>query len=185
MPRPILRKIIMAAFGVLTLTSMGVSAGNTGQKSKTLDDTAIMAIYDQVNSFDIETALIGEVKGHSPKVRALGKMVSGDHTGVRKAALALAFKVGVTPDLPASRTKAAKAHYEAIKMLRSKSGKEFDRAYLKHEIKFHEAAISAVEKLLIPSASHAEFKEHFKAVLPHFKRHLKETRRIAKELGVK
>lgn len=185
MPRRFNIAMAMAVFCTFVLTSMGINSANAGKASNGLNDAAIMAIYDQVNSFDIETALLGQLMGYSPKVRALGKMLSGDHTGVRQAALALATKTGVTPDLPASRSEAAMAHYEVIKMLREKSGSEFDAAYLKHEIKFHEVAISAVEKLLIPSASHSEFKDHFQAVLPHFKRHLSETKRIAKELGVK
>ena len=93
--------VALPAAGVTELPAM---AG--GQPA--LDDGAIIAIYNQVNSFDIETALLGQVMGHSPDVRALGKMVSSDHTGVRKAAHELAGKIGVELTLPAARMEAAK-----------------------------------------------------------------------------
>jgi len=80
MPRTINVAMMMAVFCTFVLTSMGVGSANAGKASNGLNDAAIMAIYDQVNRFDIETALLGQVMGHSPKVRALGKMVSGDHT---------------------------------------------------------------------------------------------------------
>jgi len=169
--------VALPAAGVTELPAM---AG--GQPA--LDDGAIIAIYNQVNSFDIETALLGQVMGHSPDVRALGKMVSSDHTGVRKAAHELAGKIGVELTLPAARMEAANAHYAAVAGLRELSGADFDAAYLKHEIAFHEAAIEAVKTVLVPAASHGELKAHFEAVLPHFQRHLDETRRVAAELGV-
>lgn len=165
----------------LPLMTATISAGNAAG----LTDAAIIAIYNQVNSFDIETALVGQVMGNSADVRAFGEMVSGDHTGVRSMAHALAGEINVVPDLPASRADAAKMHYDAIVGLREKSGTDFDRAYLLHEIAFHTAAIDAVENGLLPAATHPKLKEHFKAVLPHFVRHLNEAKRIAKKLDIK
>lgn len=149
-----------------------------------LDDAAIIAIYNQVNSIDIETALVGQVKGHSPEVRELAEMVATDHTGVRKAAHQLSNKIGVTPKLPVDRAEAAKAHYDVIESLRAKSGPDFDRAYLLHELEFHRTAMETVKNTLLPAAHHPELKAHFSEVLPHFMHHLNETIRVAKNLGV-
>ena len=166
---------------MFTAPSMGY-AETTAPK---INDAAIIAIYNQVNNFDIETALLGQVYGHSPDVQSFGKMVATDHTGVRKAAHELAIRIGVTPDLPSSRAPAALSHYKSIGELRNLSGQEFDRAYLLHEIAFHTAAINAVKTALLPAAQHSEIKEHFTVVLPHFQHHLNEAKRIAKALGVK
>ncbi len=171
-----LRALIAGAIAV-SLMPVAVHAGQ-------INDAAIVAIYNQVNSIDIETALVGQVKGHSSEVRALAEMVSRDHTGVRKAAHELAVKIGVTPSLPAARAAAAKRHYDVIAKLRAKSGAEFDRAYILHEIDFHRSAIEAVKKILLPATSHPELKAHLESVLPHFSHHLDETIRVAKKLGI-
>lgn len=175
-------KSVLAASAIPAALAFGATPGNAGDAA--LTDGAIFAIYNQVNSMDIETALLGELKGNAQGVRALGHMVSSDHTGVRKAAHELATAQGIVAELPAGRMDAAQAHYNVIEGLREASGTAFDAAYLKHEIAFHEAAIEAVKTVLIPATQNAELKAHFEAVLPHFQRHLDETRRVAKELGV-
>jgi putative membrane protein len=170
---------------IIPSIALSVALGSSTSYANTLDDASIIAIYNQVNSMDIETALIGQIMGHSSEVRGLAKMVSQDHSGVRQAVHALAKEIGVIPTLPAARASAAKNHYDVIANLRSQSNKAFDSAYLKHEIAFHQAAISAVKQLLLPSAQSPKLKEHFRQVLPHFEHHLNETIRIAKKLNIK
>lgn len=152
--------------------------------AQSLSDAQILGIYSQVNSFDIETALIGQLKGQSDEVRAIGQMVSRDHTGVRAAAHDLAEQIGVLPELPPARLGAAQDHDAVIGALHGLEGAAFDAAYLKHEIAFHTAAIAAVETLLLPEADHPDLKAHFEAVLPAFHHHLQMNIDAAKALGV-
>ncbi|MGR1579937.1 DUF4142 domain-containing protein [Thalassobius sp. S69A] len=149
-----------------------------------LSDAQIIGIYSQVNSFDIETALLGELKGHSDDVRAIGSMVSGDHSGVRQAIHQLASEMGVQPVLPPARIEAAQDHDTVIMQLRGLEGAAFDAAYLRHEIAFHTAAIQAVEGLLIPEAEDPRLRAHFQAVLPAFYHHLEVNQKAAGTLGV-
>ncbi len=149
-----------------------------------LSDAQIIGIYSQVNSFDIETALLGELKGASDEVRAIGKMVSGDHTGVRAAVHTLAADIGAVPVLPPARIGAARDHDAVILALRDLNGADFDAAYLRHEIAFHTAAISAVETLLLPETENEKLRAHFEAVLPAFYHHLDLNKKAAEALGV-
>ena len=149
-----------------------------------LSDAQIIGIYSQVNSFDIETALLGELKGNSEQVRAIGRMVAADHTGVRDSVHSLAAELQVVPVLPPSRIEAAREHDATIQALRKLDSYEFDAAYLKHEIAFHTAAIAAVENLLLPEADSAELKAHFQAVLPAFYHHLELNKAAARDLNI-
>ncbi|MGO1119000.1 DUF4142 domain-containing protein [Rhodovibrionaceae bacterium A322] len=179
-----LRKLTIGSLFALIFSLPVLALSSTPSKAGgPLDDPAIFAIYNQVNSFDIETALLAQINGQSPEVQALAEMVARDHTGVRKAAYDLATELGVTPLLPSARFDAAKSHYTVLADLQSKSGADFDKAYLRHEIAFHTAAIEAVETLLLPAAKRPELKAHFQAVLPHFKHHLAESQRVAALLG--
>lgn len=148
-----------------------------------LNDSAILAIYNQVNTFDIETAGLGLRCGQSDQVTKLAKMVQTDHTGVRQMAADLANKLNVPRSLPAGRDAATADHAKVLGKLMKQCGKGFDRAYLEHEIAFHTAAINAVNTVLIPSAKNAELVSLMKKILPGFEHHLAETKRVARELG--
>lgn len=144
-----------------------------------LSDAQILGIYIQVNSFDVETALLGRSAAGSSAVRSLADHVSSDHLGVRQAAFDLAQKCNVSPAPPAERFAAAIEHGEAMAKLQALQGAAFDKAYLQHEVGFHRAAIDAVRNLLLPAASCPELQAHFKAVLPAFEHHLAMTEELA------
>jgi putative membrane protein len=168
------------------LAIVAVSALCTASaKAQTLSDGEIVAIYDQVNSFDIETALLGAARAKSPSVRALAAAVARDHIGVRNAASALARKAGISPMLPSERFAAASDHDALMEDLLARSGADFDRAYISNELAFHRAAIEAVQSVLLAQAHDAALQAHFRDVLPHFEHHLAETERVARELGLK
>lgn len=154
-----------------------------GEQAPKLSDGQIIGIYNQVNSFDIESALLAVSKAESKKVTHLAKMVSGDHRGVRFAASELAKSISGEVSLPSVRQAAAHAHYLKMVELSKLEGEDFDREYLLHEIQFHKDAISAVRELLIPSSNNSKLVKHFESVLPHFEHHLSESIALAKQLG--
>lgn len=153
-------------------------------KAQALTDREVVAVYAQVNSFDIEAALLGASRGKAPSVRALAAMVAGDHLSVRRAVNALARDAGITLSLPADRAAAAVEHDTRMSKLITLSGGDFDRAYVAHELAFHRAALQAVRSVLLPQAQNAQLQAHFREVLPHFEHHIAETERVARELGV-
>lgn len=171
---------LYASFFSLLLSSI-----NSTALANELTDGEIVAIYNQVNSFDIETAYLGQLLGNSELVKELAAMVATDHTGVRQLAHNLANRVHVTPALPASRQSAFDTHFNTIGGLRKLSGEDFDQAYLKHEFKFHTEAMNAIKNILLPATSNDELKAHFESVLPHFKHHIDETVKVAKQLGIR
>jgi len=158
-------------------------SASTTLASAGMSDGSIIAIYNQVNTFDIETAGLGLAYGKDERVLSLAKMVQKDHTAVRQMAADLAIKLGVDRTLPPSRAQAAAEHAIVLKTLSSKSGSAFDKAYLEHEISFHTNAIEAVNKILIPSAKSEELRALMKKILPGFEHHLAETKAAYKALG--
>lgn len=149
-----------------------------------LDDTAILATFDQVNGFDIETARLGAVRGSSETIRALAADVLRDHSMVVQMARDLGIRAGikyqVPTDDPASRT-----HQAAMTELGKLTGQAFDAAYLKHEVAFHDAAVRAVKEVLLPSATNPELRSLLETVLPGFEHHLAMTRALARQAGVR
>jgi putative membrane protein len=135
-----------------------------------LDDATIVAIFDEANTADIETGGLAEKMGSTKAIRDFGAMLARDHKNVRQQGRDLAKKLGVTPTLP-SPDEYAKAHADAMKKLRALEGAEFDKAFLEHEVAYHDAVINAVTSTLLPATKNAELKDLETKVAPAFVGH--------------
>lgn len=168
MRRAILSAAITAACGLFVLTAnAGVVAA---QAAPALDDPTIVAIFDAANTADMETGALAARRGHSKEVREFGEMLERDHKAVRQLGRDLAAKLEVTPTPPADDA-GAKAHAEAMRDLRGKSGTEFDRAFLRHEAAYHKAVIEAINSTLLPAIQNEEVKALVVKVAPAFEAH--------------
>ena len=65
----------------------------------------------------------------------------------------------------------AKDHEAAVKKLESLSGKDFDKAFLQHEVDFHKAVIDAVTTTLLPALQNQQVKDLVTKVAPAFQAH--------------
>jgi putative membrane protein len=149
-----------------------------------LDDATILAIFDQANAMDIHTGRLGAKYGSVEEVRDLGRMVATDHVAVQQMGRDLAKKLGILPTPPDHDASVAD-YAKTVALLQSKSGAEFDRAYLQYELSFHKSVIDAVRGTLLPSASNAELKRLIVSVLPGFEHHLAQTQAVAQKFGIR
>ena len=140
------------------------------QANAKLNDPTIVAIFDAANTYDMETGSLAASRGHSPAVRSFGKMLVRDHRNVRTQGRELAKSLGVTPT-PPKNFALAKAHLAAMRSLRKAHGRAFDRAFLQHEVDYHNAVIDAVNKTLLPAIKNAQVKDLVTKVAPAFVAH--------------
>jgi putative membrane protein len=153
-------------------TFLGLVAASTPHPATlALDDPTIVAIFDAANTADIETGHLAVTKGSTKEVRDFGAMLERDHSAVRQQGRDLAKKLKVTPTPPKDDPSAA-AHAEAMKTLSAKNGKEFDVAFLKHEVAYHKAVIDAVNSTLLPAIKTQEVKDLVVKVAPAFQAHM-------------
>jgi len=118
-------------------------------------------------------------------VKKFGALMVTDHTGVNKAAVDLATKLKVTPeDNPTSQ--ALKAGGEKnVANLKALKGAAFDKAYVDHEVEYHQQVLDAVDKVLVPSAQNAELKALIVKVRPAFVAHLEHAKQLQSSLEKK
>ena len=147
-----------------------------------LDDATIVAIFDAANTADIETGELAVQRGSTKAVRDFGAMLARDHKSVRQQGRDLAARLGVTPTPPAD-DKSAQDHEAAMTALRAKSGKDFDRAFLDHEVAFHQAVIDAVNSTLMPAIQNAELKDLVTKVAPAFEAHRAAAADMRQKMG--
>ncbi|MBI3453641.1 MAG: DUF4142 domain-containing protein, partial [Rhodospirillales bacterium] len=103
--------------------------------------------------------------------------------GAQQMARDLARKLGVVPTPPASDT-SLQDQAKAYAALQTKAGAEFDKAYILHEIAYHQSAIDAVKGTLLPAIKNEEIKAMMLGMLPAFEQHLAMTKAVAKKLGI-
>lgn len=158
------------AVGAVAVSLRTGSAATSQPTPADLNDPTIVAIFDGANTADIETGELAAKKGSTKEVRDFGAMLARDHKMVRQQGRDLAKKLNVTPT-PPNPNEYATAHVAAMKKLSALSGKEFDKAFLQHEVDFHQAVIDAVEKTLLPAIKNAELKDLVTKVAPAFGAH--------------
>ena len=156
--------VVAAAFG------FPASTADAQANAPKLDDPTIVAIIDAANTYDMETGSLAISKGHSKAVRDFGAMLVRDHRNVRQQGRDLARSLKVIPTPPRDFA-LAKAHVQAMRSLRSLKGRAFDRAFLKHEVDFHNAVLDAVTHTLLPATQNAQVKDLETKVAPAFVAH--------------
>ena len=135
-----------------------------------LDDPTIVAIFDAANTYDMETGSLAVKKAHSKDVREFAAMLVRDHRNARQQGRDLAKSLHATPT-PPKNFALAKAHVAAMRSLRGLKGRAFDRAFLKHEVDYHNAVIDAVTHTLLPAIQNAQLKDLVTKVAPAFVAH--------------
>jgi putative membrane protein len=146
-------------------------------------DAQIAAIVVTANQVDIDAGKLAKTKAHSKDVREFAQRMITDHSGVNKSATELVERLHVTPEPNPTSESLQKGGDENLAKLKTLSGAAFDKAYIDHEVAYHEAVISALDKTLIPSAQNAELKALLVKVRPAFVAHLDMAKQIQSELS--
>jgi putative membrane protein len=164
-----------AALAVASLAAAPARAQNAAAAApaaKGLDDPTVVAIFDAANTWDIETGALAAKKGRSKDVRAFGRMLVRDHKMVRQQGRDLAAQLKVTPTPPGKDFALYQDHVAIMKTLRAAHGAAFDKAFIDHEVTYHQAVIDAVTTQLLPATQNAELKALEVKVAPAFQAHM-------------
>jgi putative membrane protein len=149
----------------------------------TLSDAEIAAIVVTANSIDVQNGEIARERATDEQVRAFAETMIRDHTAVNASAGELVARLGVTPQpSDVSRSLESSAE-ETRRMLTAASGDAFDRAYIDHEVEYHQMVLDALDNVLIPNATNAELRETLVGVRPAFEAHLKHAESLQQTLG--
>lgn len=175
-------KTVMKAAAIAMAGMLVFTMGAFAQAPKLTDpEVASVAVTD--NQIDIDNAAIAKEKSKNPEVLKFAETMTNDHKAVIAQAVALVTRLKVTPKDNAVSQKLSADAKKTQGMLRKKSGKAFDKAYVDNEVAYHKAVIAAINSVLIPSSQNAELKELLVKVLPAFKAHLAHAEMVQKSLS--
>ena len=164
-----------------TLISLG--AGASWAQGAGPTDAQIASIVVTANQVDIDAGNLAKSTSKTKDVQDFAERMITDHTGVNKAATDLVTKLNVTPEANMTSLSLQKGGDENLAKLKKLQGHAFDKAYIDHEVAYHESVLQAVDKTLIPNAKNAELKALLVKVRPAFVAHLEHAKKIQAELG--
>ena len=148
-------------------------------------DPQIAWIVVTANQIDVDSGKLAKSRSKNKQVQQFAQQMITDHTAVNKQASALVKKLGVKPqdsDTAKSLKKEAAQNMANLKKLK---GAKFDKAYIDHEVAYHDEVLGAIDKVLIPSAQNAELKGLIEKVRPAIAAHLEHAKQIQESLGKK
>jgi len=174
-------KPIRALFTGILVAAAGVAgAAETGAGPS---DPQIAAIVVTANQVDIDAGKLAVSKSKNKTVQDFAQLMITDHTGVNKSATELVTKLHVTPEPNPTSQSLQKGGDENLANLKKLSGAAFDKAYVDHEVAYHQAVLDAVDNTLIPSAKNAELKALLVKVRPAFVAHLEHAKGLQSSLS--
>lgn len=151
--------------------------------AQSVNDAQIASIVVTANQVDIDAGKLAKSRSTNKEVKAFAELMITDHTGVNKSATNLAAKLKVTPqDNPTSRSLKAGGD-KNLAHLKTLKGAAFDRAYVDHEVAYHQQVIDALDKTLIPGATNDELKALLIKVRPAFVAHLEHAKHLQSSTG--
>jgi len=154
------------------------AAGNTAVASTPVDEETADFFVKAADGGMAEVAAgkLAQEKATNPKVKEFAGMMVSDHTGANAGLKDLATKKNVTlPDTVSND------HKESAADLAKKAGKDFDKAYMKMQVKDHEKTINLFEKCS-KNTKDSDVKSFVDATLPKLKSHLDAAKSINKSL---
>ena len=167
---------VLVLAGTVLLTGAVASAQD-------INDAQIASIVVTANQVDIDAGKLAATKATNADVKKFAQTMVTDHTGVNKQATALVTKLKVKPEDNATSKSLYDGGKENVTKLKGLKGAEFDKAYIDHEVAYHQAVLDAVDKTLIPGAKNEELKALLVKVRPAFVAHLEHAKHVQSTLG--
>lgn len=166
-----------AALALFAASGIGLAQAQSGPT-----DPQIAAIVVTANQVDIDAGKLAKSRGSSRDVKQFAQQMITDHTSVNKSATDLVKKLKVKPESNATSDSLKKGGDENMTSLKKLKGAEFDKAYVNHEVEYHQTVLDAVDKTLIPSAQNADLKALLVKVRPTFAAHLDHAKQLQSQL---
>jgi putative membrane protein len=164
----------------VALAALTISASALAAPS--INDAQIAHIAYTAGNLDIAAAKQALARSRNASVRAFAQEMVRDHEAVNQKALALAKKLGVTPEANATSSGLTSQADATMARLAKLSGAAFDRAYVDNEVAYHRTVNGALRDTLIPGAQNGELKSLLETGLTLFGEHQKHAEMLAAKL---
>ena len=144
---------------------------------------AILSQMNVTNTAEIQLARMAAKKATSPDVKKMAEKLAVEHSKNREQVRALAQKLGASMT-PAAGGDVTTSDSAAVPSdLQEKSGAEFDRAFLQHQVMDHESNIQKIQNQMLPSVQDPQVKMYLQRTLADMQGHLASLKEVQLKIG--
>jgi putative membrane protein len=109
----------------------------------------LVAFVNAYNDAEVEVGKMAQTKATDAQVRAFARRIVGEHQALKTEVTSTAKQANITPAMPEDDEDLMKDHQDGMRDLNGKAkGKEFDEAFLEHEIKMHKKVLDEIDDTL-------------------------------------
>jgi putative membrane protein len=146
----------------------------------------ILSELNVTNTTEITLGQLVSKKAASPAVKQIAGRLASDHARNRQHLQALAQKLGLTLTPAQGGNVSAVSGADSANFaaqLEGKSGAEFDKAYVQHEIENHQFKIEKIQQQLLPAAQDQQVKAYLQKTLTEMEGHLAVLKNVDRKIS--
>lgn len=152
---------------------------NAANAAASMSDANILAKESDGDSAEVVIGRYASTHAADPRVKAYAKLLVDDHGKGLKEVHALAKKLSITPQPPADDT-ASQETTHTLQHLGTLKGRDFDTAFVAHEIDDHKTDIDDAKKAAA-AAQNPQVKQLVEKSLPELQKHLDRAQALQKK----
>jgi putative membrane protein len=148
-----------------------------------VSDANTVAILLATSSADLAYARVGASRAKHRDVKALARRITTDHTLLTESLNRLIARLEITPhDDDVTRLLREQTN-DRRDTLRTFTGREFDSAYVANEVRYHQEVLTAIDKVLLPSAQAPALHDYVTTLRPIILAQLTQAERVQSTLA--
>jgi putative membrane protein len=156
-------------------------AGRLGGREYT--NPELVGFINAYNDAEVEIGGMAQTKATDPQVRDFARRIIAEHRTLKTDATNTAQRLNLSPTIPAADEGLRADHQSGMRDLNAKAkGREFDEAFLEHEIKMHKKVLDEVEDALARNRNQ-EIRPLLEKARDGLRAHLRTAEELEKKFG--
>jgi putative membrane protein len=171
--------VVMSGALLMGAAQARTESGSAGAPN----DAQIAAVVVAANQAEIDTAKVASTRATNADVKELAATMTRDHTAANQKAKQLVGKLKLKPQPSEASRSLTQADKKTIAELKKLKGAEFDKAYVDHEVAFHQQVLDDIDSTLLPNAKDPELRGLLEKVKPGVQAHLDHAKQLQSQLA--
>jgi putative membrane protein len=169
---------VSAEASIDTSAQGGPQSGQKGQSNQQVEKFVQKAMAS--GKMEVQMGQLGQQQGQDPQVKALAAALVRDHSEANQKLQQIASTKSITQDQKGGEHQKHQRHLDKLK---SQTGAEFDKEFVRMALKHHKKDIQEFEKAQT-QVNDTELKSFISETLPKLRQHQQMAQAAAKTVGV-
>ncbi|UVT20352.1 MAG: DUF4142 domain-containing protein [Nitrospira sp.] len=172
--------MVAVAMGACALLS-ACSLAQRYMPGATMSDADVLGVFNSINRSEVDAGQLARERASSEEVRAYASRMVKEHDATLQDTSQLAQRIRLEAHHPALAASVDNTHHKAMDNLREKAGPNFDKAYMKYQIKLHEQSVDLV-KDMADAVNDPQFQRFLQQVRPELQSHLEAAQTVQRHV---